>query len=515
MKRKILSVILAWTLSLAIITPAAAYGETVSQDQEILQGQEILQEQEIPQEQKMVTASLNGWKQITGKWYYYDEDGQTVTGWNYIGGVWYYMDQSGVMATGWQQVGSTWYYMNGSGAMVTGWQQIGNTWYYMNESGAMATGWQQIGNTWYYMNGSGAMATGWQQIGNTWYYMNESGAMATGWQQIGNTWYYMNESGAMATGWQQIGNTWYYMNESGAMATGWQQIGHTWYYMNGSGAMTTGWQQIGHTWYYMNGSGEMMTGWQQIHGKWYYFIDSGAMATSQWIGNQGIGGYYIDQDGNMVCDDTYSLGNIVYRFDSSGKCIESSERYFWVKDPNGKKYKVESQYAKDPIIGKANANGHVITEEDFVAATAYTEGAVLGIPGMTGIALVLYNRTIDPDKQYPSQVDTVVYHARQFEVVRNGNLVKCLNEIEDPKYDDARKAARAAKAKTEAYLNNKTPRTVDEIQMPEGKKDFNYCGFMTVKAFEQVGLDYEKTEACTYTKGRWDTVFYTRWIKKQ
>ena len=46
--------------------------------------------------------------------------------------------------------------------------------------------------------------------------------------------------------------------------------------------------------------------------------------------------------------------------------------------------------------------------------------------------------------------------------------------------------------------------------MPEGKTDFDYFGFMTPKAFEQAGLDFEKTDAFIYK----DMLFYTKWIKK-
>ena len=151
----------------------------------------------------------------SGRWYYYDANGNKSVGWKYIGGKWYYMNGNGVMTTGWQYVGGRWYYMNGSGAMTTGWQYIGGRWYYMNGSGAMTTGWQYVGGRWYYMNGSGAMTTGWQYIGGRWYYMNGSGAMTTGWQYVGGCWYYMNGSGAMTTGWQYVGGRWYYMNGSG------------------------------------------------------------------------------------------------------------------------------------------------------------------------------------------------------------------------------------------------------------------------------------------------------------
>ena len=176
-----------------------------------------------------------GWKNVDGKWYYLNENGEKQTNWQNVDGKWYYLDKDGVMQTGWQKINGKWYYMNASGAMLTGWQKINGKWYYMNTSGAMQTGWQKISGKWYYMNTSGAMLTGWQKIGGKWYYMNASGAMLTGWQKISGKWYYMNTSGAMQTGWLKLGNKWYYLNASGAMVTGSQKIGGKWYRFNASG----------------------------------------------------------------------------------------------------------------------------------------------------------------------------------------------------------------------------------------------------------------------------------------
>ena len=214
------------------------------------------------------------WREIDGEWYYFNEDGRTVSGWNNIDEKWYYFDMKGIVQTGWKQIENKWYYMDGLGEMQTGWQYIGGKWYYMDDSGQMQTGWQYIGGKWYYMDDSGQMQTGWRQIGNKWYYMNKLGEMQTGWKQIGNKWYYMNESGEMQTGWRQIGNKWYYMNKSGEMQTGWKQIGNKWYYMNESG--------------------EMQIGWQRIEQKWYYLYKNGTMAYNVWIGK-----YYLEKNGQM------------------------------------------------------------------------------------------------------------------------------------------------------------------------------------------------------------------------
>ncbi len=77
------------------------------------------------------SSSSNGWKKVSGNWYYY---------------------KNGNAQTGWQKVNGSWYYLNGSGKMLTGWQKVGGKWYYLYSSGKMAYS-TYIGS--YYVNASG------------------------------------------------------------------------------------------------------------------------------------------------------------------------------------------------------------------------------------------------------------------------------------------------------------------------------------------------------------------------
>ena len=133
-----------------------------------------------------------GWKQLEGKWYYFDTLGKIVKGWIQADN-WYYLDKNGVMQTGWQYINDKWYYLNSSGAMETAWLLDDSKWYFLDETGAMSIGWVQVGKYWYYMNKSGEMLTGWQQVGGKWYYLNSLGKLLI--NTITPDGYYVNDNG--------------------------------------------------------------------------------------------------------------------------------------------------------------------------------------------------------------------------------------------------------------------------------------------------------------------------------
>ena len=98
------------------------------------------------------------WVQEEAGWKYYASN-KAVTGWKQVDGKWYFFNAEGVMQKWWVKDGNTWYYLNGSGAMETGWLQDGGKWYYLENSGAMkASQWFEVAGKWYYVDGSGALA---------------------------------------------------------------------------------------------------------------------------------------------------------------------------------------------------------------------------------------------------------------------------------------------------------------------------------------------------------------------
>lgn len=256
------------------------------------------------------------WIEISGKYYYYDGNGQLVKGWTNQNGKWYYMDlNSGEMKTGWVNINGVRYYFLNDGAMATGLVTIGDKKYFFNNSGEMKTGWQLLSGKWYYFNSDGVAVKGWLLLDNVWYYLNNDCVMITGLNKIGNHKYLFSGSGAMQTGWKFVENNWYYFYGSGEAKIGWLQSGGVWYYLNQEGIMLTGLNQIGEHKYFFNSSGVMQTGWQQINGKWYYFHGSGD-ARKGWLLSGGIW-YFLNEDSIMVTGWQEIWGKKYY-FNNSG-----------------------------------------------------------------------------------------------------------------------------------------------------------------------------------------------------
>ena len=98
------------------------------------------------------------WVQEEDGWKYYASN-KAVTGWKQVDGKWFFFNAEGVMQKWWVKDGNTWYYLNGNGEMQTGWLQDGGKWYYLENSGAMkASQWFEVAGKWYYVEGSGALA---------------------------------------------------------------------------------------------------------------------------------------------------------------------------------------------------------------------------------------------------------------------------------------------------------------------------------------------------------------------
>ena len=252
------------------------------------------------------------WKQIQGKWYYFDQDGNRLHSTVYKG---YAFDQDGVMVeNSWIKLDNQWYYADSSGRLAqNSWKKINGSWYYFDQTGSMLSNTAVDG---YLLTKSGAMAEkGWTKLDQIWYYIAPSGKISQDkWEKINGSWYYFDKDGGMLSATTFKG---YLFNQSGAMAeNNWVKIKDTWFYANGSGRyIRDNWQKIQGSWYSFDQNGGMLADkWKES----YYLKTSGAMAENEWIfdkaykswfylkangryaNQEWIGAYYLKSGGYMA-----------------------------------------------------------------------------------------------------------------------------------------------------------------------------------------------------------------------
>ena len=236
------------------------------------------------------------WKQIQGKWYYFDKDGNRLSNTTFDG---YAFNNDGVMASGgWIKLTDKWYYSNFSGKISQEkWEKIGNSWYYFDKNGIMLS--NTIFNGYLFSN-SGAMATNsWVKINEQWYYAQASGKPTQlKWENIGNTWYFFNAEGAMASN-QWKGN--YFLKASGAMAN------KEWIF-----------DKTYNSWFYIKAGGKYAAN------EWigsYYLKSGGYMAKNEWIYDRSYNAWYYLKDDGVYVTGNHKINGKTHQFQSNGKWI--------------------------------------------------------------------------------------------------------------------------------------------------------------------------------------------------
>ena len=278
------------------------------------------------------------WKQIQGKWYYFDQDGNRLHSTIYKG---YAFDQDGVMIeNSWTNLDNQWYYADSSGRLAQNtWKKINGSWYYFDQTGSMFSNTAVDG---YLLTKSGAMAEkGWTKLDQNWYYVTPSSRISQDkWEKIDGSWYYFDKNGVMLSQ-TTIGA--YLLGDSGAMAeNSWVRINENWYYANAYGKYSQDkWEKINGSWYAFEQNGVMLSNkWKES----YYLKASGAMAEKEWIfdksynswfylkadgryaNQEWIGAYYLKSGGYMaknewIYDDYYKAR---YYLDDSGHYVSGT-----------------------------------------------------------------------------------------------------------------------------------------------------------------------------------------------
>lgn len=219
---------------------------------------------------------------IDGAWYLFDAGGALISkaGWAFLS----YTNDDG-------SVSKTWYYIE-NGTLVIGWKQLGGKWYYFNPDMYVGCRWTGDRDSLFNEDGVWQSGTGWRSCrfyGSTqWYYLIDSESV-TGWQDIAGKRYYLDVFGVMVTGRQEIDGKRYLFGDDGALVrSAWyshtNEHGTFWYYGLSDGTLASGWQTIGGKRYYFCIWDYMYSGAQSVDGETYFFADSGELIEDGWFG---------------------------------------------------------------------------------------------------------------------------------------------------------------------------------------------------------------------------------------
>ena len=222
------------------------------------------------------TDRSSRWISANGGWYYWDNGWLARYDILNIGGTVYAFDYSGRMITNGFYDG---YYFTSSGARAnyTGWKQINGKWFYFDDNHYRQTGWIVTNGASYYLDYNYGMVTGNRVINGRLYNFNSSGALTgpvstqNGWVQCGSDWCYIRNGAPLSYGIYKIGNTWYGFKNGRMAVNEIVEAENGDYYVNGSGIVSfnKGWRQIGGTWYYFDQGGKMLRGLQYVDGTLY------------------------------------------------------------------------------------------------------------------------------------------------------------------------------------------------------------------------------------------------------
>ena len=302
------------------------------------------------------------WKQIQGKWYYFDQDGNRLHSTVYKG---YAFDQDGVMIeNSWTKLDNQWYYADSSGRLAQNtWKKINGSWYYFDQIGSMLSNTAVDG---YLLTKGGAIAEkGWTKLDQIWYYVAPSGKISQDkWEKINGSWYYFDKEGGMLSATTFKG---YLFNQSGAMAeNNWVKIKDTWFYANGSGRyVQENWQKIQGSWYSFDQNGGMLADkWKES----YYLKTSGAMAENEWIFDKAYKSwFYLKADGRYANQEWIGA----YYLKSGGYMAKSE----WIDDSQEKgRYYLDENGRYVTGIHKISGKDHLFQKDGKWISEVSTEG---------------------------------------------------------------------------------------------------------------------------------------------
>lgn len=152
-----------------------------------------------------------------------------------------YFDEYGILARNeWKEINGKYYYFNESGVLQTGVFTVGSKMFLTNKNGVRQKGFCVYRKRQYYANANGRLYIGWKTYeGKRYYFSPKTGGAYLGYKKIGSDRYFFDRAtGEMLTGWQAVdeNRTYYFDPVSGALQKNcWIEVKGKHYYLAGNG----------------------------------------------------------------------------------------------------------------------------------------------------------------------------------------------------------------------------------------------------------------------------------------
>lgn len=299
---------------------------------------------------------VNSWKLDGEYWHYFGADAEMAEGIRTINGSRYYF-VDGIMQThGVVEEADTIYLVKSDGKLTVnknGWLKQGESWYYAKDNSYYKNTVVLINGKSYGFDENGRMRQnevavydGKNYIADANGYLRE---MKEGWSKVGQNWYYVRDGKLLTGTFATIGNDRYYFYDSGCMApegtelllgyegqyivgkdgkiqkNKMQEAYKGIYYCNEDGKSVDGITEINGNKYWFNCGWMCTVGYTQIDGENYVIGADGKLVKLSYKGWNKVGEnwYYVDENGEMVKDGAYKIGDKTYVFSKYGKMLTS------------------------------------------------------------------------------------------------------------------------------------------------------------------------------------------------